>query len=397
VSVPRTPTRRNLDVDTSLRSRRHVPSFGRLRPLLVLAALVGLWCGTRAIHGGFVDLAVYRFGGAAVLDGPRLYAEGTPGTGLPFTYPPFAALVMVPLSVLPFAALVAAWNAASVVVLGLVVDRFLRIGRTAVPAPMVVALVTAGALALEPVWSSLAFGQVNLFLLALVVFDLLRPDRRHAGWMVGVAAGLKLTPILFVVFLLLIGRFRAARTGALSFVATVAAGFVLVPGASWTYWTSLLWDAGRVGGVAYSGNQSVMGVLFRVLGHEPGTVLWFLVAGSLAGLVLLVAAAVWWRGRPELAVCTAALAMLLASPISWSHHWVWAVPLVIALWSLSRVVAVLTTALFASAVIWVPPRTEMRELAWTPWEQVYGNSYLIAALLLAAYVGWVAVRRPASR
>jgi alpha-1,2-mannosyltransferase len=398
VTVPGLPTRRNLGVDTAQPRPRHGATFGRLRPLVVLAALVGVWCFTRALHGGFVDLAVYRFGGIAVLDGPRLYAEGTPGTGLPFTYPPFAALVMVPLAVLPLALLVALWNSASVVVLGLVLDRFLRVGRTGAPGPMVLGAVTAGALAFEPVWSSLAFGQINIFLMALVAFDLLRSDRRHAGWMIGVAAGLKLTPLLFLVFLLLIGRFRAARTGALAFLATIGVGFVLVPGASWTYWTSLLWDAGRVGGVAYSGNQSVMGVLFRLLGHEPGTVVWFLIAGSLAGVTLLVAALTWRRGRPELAICTAALAMLLASPISWSHHWVWAVPLVLALWPLSRVVAVLTAVLFASSVIWIPPRTGMRELSWTPAEQVYGNSYLIAALLLAAYVGWVALRRrPLSR
>lgn len=383
--------------EQSVLARRNVSSGRRLRPLLILAALVGIWCGYRALSGGFVDLAVYRFGGIAVLDGPRLYAEGTPGTGLPFTYPPFSALAMVPLAVLPFALLVAVWNAASVVVLGLVVDRFLRVARSVPVSPRLLAAVTAGALVFEPVWSSLAFGQINIFLLALVAFDLLRSDRRHAGWMVGVAAGLKLTPLLFLVFLLLIGRFRAARTGALAFLATVGVGFVLVPGASWTYWTSLLWDAGRVGGVAYSGNQSVMGVLYRVTGHEPGTVVWFLIAGSLAGLTLLVAALTWRRGRPELAVCTAALAMLMASPISWSHHWVWAVPLVLVLWPVSRVVAVLATALFASSVIWVPPRTGMQELAWTPAEQVYGNSYLIAAMLLAAYVGWIALRRPASR
>jgi alpha-1,2-mannosyltransferase len=392
--TPSSPsTRRNLEVDTSQLRPRHGATWGRLRPLIVLAALVGIWCFTRALHGGFVDLAVYRFGGVAVLDGPRLYAEGTPGTGLPFTYPPFSALAMVPLVVLPFALLVGMWNAATVVVLGLVIDRFLRVAQPVPVPPVVLAAVTAGALAFEPVWSSLAFGQINIFLMALVAFDLLRSDRRHAGWMIGVAAGLKLTPLLFLVFLLLIGRFRAARTGALAFLGTIGVGFVLAPGASWTYWTSLLWDAGRVGGVAYSGNQSVMGVLYRVTGHEPGTVVWFLIAGSLASLTLLVAALTWRRGRPELAVCTAALAMLLASPISWSHHWVWAVPLVLALWPVSRVVAVLTTALFASSVIWVPPRTEMRELAWTPFEQVYGNSYLIAALLLAAYVGWVALRR----
>lgn len=392
-------TRRSAPVDTALRPRRHgAPSvstrrFVRLRPLLVVALVAGVVCGVRALSGGFIDLAVYRFGGVAVLDG-TLYTQGTPGSGLPFTYPPFAALLMVPVAWVPFALAVAAWTIASVFVLGLVVDRHLRIG-TADPGRVALATVTAGSIALEPVWQSLSFGQVNLFLLALVVFDLLRPDRRWAGWMIGVAAGLKLTPLLFLVFLLMIGRYRAARTGALAFLATVGVGFALAPGASWTYWSSLLWDAGRVGGIAYSGNQSVMGVLYRLAGDRPSTAVWFLVAGALALAVLVVAALAWRRGHHELAVATAALAMLLASPISWSHHWVWAVPLVLALWPISRAAATVTGAVFASSMIWIPPRTGMQELDWTPLEQVVGNAYLIAALALAAYVGWRVARPPA--
>ena len=60
--------------------------------LAVAAAVVG------GIVGGFTDLHVYRYAGQAVLDGTQVYDADDPVTGLPFTYPPFAAIVMVPLA-----------------------------------------------------------------------------------------------------------------------------------------------------------------------------------------------------------------------------------------------------------------------------------------------------------
>ena len=136
------------------------------RLLLILAACVGAFCAVVARDGGwFIDLQVYRFGGAAFLEDGRLYAEGTPGSGLPFTYPPFAALVMAPLAAVPFPLLAAAWSGASVLVLGWVLRRFLAETRYADRAWLVPAS-SALALALEPVWANLSFGQVNLFLMA---------------------------------------------------------------------------------------------------------------------------------------------------------------------------------------------------------------------------------------
>lgn len=356
------------------------------RALLALAVAVGLGCGWLARDGGFVDLAVYVFGGGAVLDDGRLYAEGTPGSGLPFTYPPFAALLMAPLAAVPFPLAVALWSAASVLALGWVVARFLA--ETAYGArPWLVAALTAVALGLEPVWANLAFGQINLFLMALLVADLMAPDRRRAGVLVGITAGLKLTPLLFVFFLLLVRRPRAASNAGLAFLGTIALGFALAPEASGAYWGGLLWDAGRVGGVPYAGNQSMLATLFRVLGREPSTLLWFLVAGAVSLVVLLVAARVWSRGRRDAAICLAALAMLVASPISWSHHWVWAAPLGLVIVGRSRVVALLWVGLFASCLIWWPPHRDDTELAWTTTQHLVGNAYLLAALLVTAYVG----------
>jgi uncharacterized membrane protein YgcG len=105
------------------------------------------------------------------------------------------------------------------------------------------------------VWQNLTFGQVNLVLMAAVVVDLTRPERRSSGVLVGLAAGVKLTPLVFVVLLLLVGRRGAAGRATLTFLATVAVGFVLAPGAAASYWTPGLLDADRVGPPWLAHNQ----------------------------------------------------------------------------------------------------------------------------------------------
>ncbi len=98
-----------------------------------------------------------------------------------------------------------------------------------------------------------------------------------------------------------------------------------MPSAAANYWTDGLFDATRVGPPALAHNQSVYGALTRILDDPPSTLLWLAVAGPL-GLAVLVVAARWWRRDRLLGTCLGAVAMLVASPISWSHHWVWAVP-----------------------------------------------------------------------
>jgi len=351
------------------------------RPLALVCLLAGLCCAAVALRGGFIDIAVYRYGADAIVHGIDLYG---PRDGLPFTYPPFAALLFTATLPLPFALLVAAWTALSLAALGFVLHLFTDLTGWRL------AGLTVAALAFEPVWSNLSFAQINLFLMAAIAYDLLRADRpartwNRAGWLIGIAAGIKLTPLLFVVFLVLVGRRSAAVSAVAAFLATVAVGFAVLPRSSLAYWTEVLWDPNRVGGVAYAGNQSMLGFLTRVIGEQPSTAVWFLIAGAVA-LALLVLAASYWTSDRGLSVCLAASAMLVASPISWNHHFVWAVPLAWCLLRRSRVAAAVWTLVFCSTVIWWPPAADDREVLWNAGQQLLGNAYLFALLLVGAYL-----------
>ena len=349
--------------------------------LAVAASVAG------AIRGGFKDLIVYQYAGQWLLDGRPVYDLRDPVNDLPFTYPPFGAVAAVPLALLPAWLAAALWTGASVAALaGVVVVVRRALGHAT--SGWLVAAITLGALALEPVWQTLTFGQVNLVLMLAVFVDLLHPERRLSGVLVGIAAGLKLTPLVFVVLLVLVGRRTAAGRALVTFACTVAVGFAAMPSAAATYWTDGLVDADWVGPPALTHNQSVYGVLTRLLDGSPPTLLWLALAGTLAVAVLLVGAAWWRRGDPVLGTCLAAVAMLLASPVSWSHHWVWAVPIALLLWEHRRWASVAWTAVFVAHPILWPPWGDHREYGWNPVEHVVGEAYVLAALCFAV---WAAV------
>jgi len=358
-------------------------------PVLVLVAAAAV---AGALRGGFTDLTVYLDGGRAVLDGLLDYDARDPVTGLRFTYPPFAAVVMVPLGLLPAWLAAALWTGASVGALAAVVLLVRReLDR---PAPgWLVALVTGGALALEPVWQNLTFGQANVFLMLAVLVDLVRPERRWSGVLVGTAAGVKLTPLVFVVLLALVGRRAAAGRAALAFAGTVVIGFVVTPASAATYWADDLVDAGRVGPPALAHNQSAYGALTRLLDGPPSTLLWLAIAGPLS-LAILVVGAGWWRhGDRVLGTCLGAMAMLVASPISWSHHWVWAVPVALVLWERSRWASAAWVGVFvARPMVWLP-YGRGREYGWGPPEHLVGNPYLLAALAFSVWAAATLRRR----
>ncbi|GGQ82654.1 glycosyltransferase 87 family protein [Couchioplanes azureus] len=363
-----------------------------LAVILAAAVVAGVaaWVDAPAklsVHGGFVDLSVYQYGGRLVLDGLPLYGSRDPATNLRFTYPPFAAVAMVPLAPLPGWLATALWTAVSVAALaGVVLLVGRALGRT-FPG-WLVALLTGGAFALEPVWQNLTFGQINLLLMLALLIDLVRPDRRWSGVLVGIAAGVKLTPLVFVVLLVLAGRRTIAGRALLAFAGTVAVGFAVIPDSAQAYWTHNLIKAGRVGPPELAHNQSVFGALTRLLDAPPPTSLWLAVAGPLA-LTAVVLGAVWWRrGDRLLGTGLGALAMLLASPVSWSHHWVWAAPIGLALWERSRSASVAWTAVFVARPFVWPPWGQRREYGWSPIEHVLGNAYLLAALALCV---WAAV------
>jgi alpha-1,2-mannosyltransferase len=88
------------------------------------------------------------------------------------------------------------------------------------------------ALCTEPVRQTLGFGQVNLWLFALVLLDLVvlgRTGSRWAGAGVGIATAIKLTPGLFIVYLLVTGQWRAARTATVTTAALTGGAFLLAP------------------------------------------------------------------------------------------------------------------------------------------------------------------------
>jgi alpha-1,2-mannosyltransferase len=374
---------------TPVRRSRALHELGPVLAVVVAAAAVAgavAWAevpARRSIHGGFVDLSVYRYGGRLVLDGLPLYGSRDPATNLRFTYPPFAAVALVPLAPLPFWLATALWTAASVGALAGAVRLVGRaLGRT-VPGWRV-ALLTVGALAVEPVWQNLTFGQINLLLMLAVLIDLLHPERRWSGVLVGIAAGIKLTPLVFVVLLVLAGRRATAGRALLAFAGTVAIGVAVVPGSA--YWTGNLIDAGRVGPPELAHNQSVFGALTRLLDGPPPTLLWLAVAGPLALAAVVAGAVCWRRGERVLGTGLGASAMLLASPVSWSHHWVWAVPVGLALWERNRWAGVGWTAVFVARPFVWPPWGERREYGWSPIEHIPGNAYLLAVLAVSVGV-----------
>ncbi|MGA4841174.1 glycosyltransferase 87 family protein [Streptomyces sp. G45] len=340
------------------------------------------------------DAVVYRAEGAAVVEGRDLYGFTVTAWDLPATYPPFAALLFVPAAWLPLPALKAAFLVGNVLLLAALVRLSFRLAGRA-PRTGAVLTVTALALWLEPVFQTVLFGQVNLALACLVLWDLTRP--RGAPWTgvaLGVAAGIKLTPALFVVHLVLTRRHREAATAGAAFAATVLVGLLALPAASVDFWTRRLYDTERVGKAWIVDNQSLQGLVARAA-HlaEPGAA-WAVPAAGVAVLGLWGAARAGERG-----VLGVAFTALLVSPISWSHHWVWCVPLLVVLGAQGRVrLAVATATVFTARTLWLIPHEGPLDLHLPWWQHPLASPYPLLALLLLtpARPLWDAVK-PARR
>jgi alpha-1,2-mannosyltransferase len=289
-----------------------------------------LCCAPLAGQGHLVDLHVYRMGGDAVLYDTPLYGLRYAGQ-LPFTYPPFAALVFTSLAWLPWGASAALITAATVVALPVLLYLALRLPPSPLRGRRAAwdAALAAAALAiwLEPVRSTLFYGQVDVFIACAVLFDLARPDTSPVkGMAIGLAAAFKLTPALFAVYLLLTGRYRAAANAAAVFAGSVALGFAVLPGASAYFWDVSFLRPGRVSPPQNAQNQSLLGAMTRTVHSSSVGLPWLVLAAlvALAGLTLAVRAG--RRGDEALGFSLCAVTGLLISPISWTHHWVLAVP-----------------------------------------------------------------------
>ncbi|WP_245900447.1 glycosyltransferase 87 family protein [Prauserella shujinwangii] len=294
-----------------------------------------------------LDLEIYRLGAQAFLGGGDLYGPLPPttdGTMLPFLYPPFAAVAFAPLLAVPVEVGLVAVTVVGAVGLGAVLalsaGRIVMSGALLTKSASNEPLMTRGGLAVagvvtlvaqalallsEPVRATLGFGQVNLLLMLLAGVDTLATERhRMRGVLVGVAAAVKLTPAVFVLFFLLRRDFRATANAVAAFVVCGAVAWVLSPETSARYWTDIV-TGHRIDDPGYIANQSLRGLLARL--DQPAWVWPLACALVLAGTVLVMRRALAAR-QPALAVLACAVGALLVSPLSWTHHWVWSGPAV---------------------------------------------------------------------
>ena len=288
-----------------------------------------------AMLKGF-DLQVY-LGGAheALHHSHSLYSwefasNGVKHPGIQFTYTPFAALAFAAGLALPFTGLMAVVTIVSLFSLVATIwIAFRQLGWEKTSRLGATMLLSGLLLWTEPVQRALFLGQVELVLMALVVWDLCQPDRRRwKGAATGIAAGIKLVPLLFIAYLLLTRRFRQAAVAGAAFVVTVIIGFIALPNASVTWWLDgNFFQAGRTGFVGSEQNQSLRGIMTRLIGSVNGTVAPWILVAIVVGLLGLAAAVILdQRGYTFAGLMAAALTALLISPISWDHHWVWIAP-----------------------------------------------------------------------
>ncbi|MGI3781206.1 MAG: glycosyltransferase 87 family protein [Janthinobacterium lividum] len=351
-----------------------------------------------------IDLQVYVYAVKDMLAGKDIFLTSTPGWHLFFIYPPVSAVLMTPLAFGPYLFWQLAWTVAGV---GATQSVLRRCG---VPRGWKLALVGSVALvAVEPIRTTLGYGQVNTFLMALVVADLLprwpgAPQHRRPlqGVLVGIAASIKLTPALFGVFALVAGKRRAAITAAVSFFVFTGLGYVFLPRNTVEYFAGLSGGDTRTASPLYVGNQNLLGVFYRLVDTSRTTTL---IGLGVAGVVALLGAVVavrWWRdGQRVFAVALVGLCTNLASPLSWTHHYVWILPMGVAL--LTQALPRWVRVLAGVWVVWVclcPPLAllpygKQVELTYTPLQELVANlgPLLGVALVLALTVRMLVVRR----
>lgn len=306
----------------------------------MLAVAIGaahVWYGNRHF---FFDLGIYVDALDWWFAGNDLYRFGrvdaTQGS-LGFTYPPFGAYVVAPFAVLPWE--VATWVYSLLAAVAFAVTTYWLVApvarRHGWPVPWSVGLALVVVSTLEPIRETVTFGQVNPLLVVLVLTDLLflvPRGSRWAGALIGIAAAIKLTPAIFVIYLLVSRRHREALTAVMSAAAVTLLAVALAPRASWAFWTEVLWRGEGLGQPTYTPNQSIMGLLSRVYWPDkPSTVLWAVLVALFVGYGLWRARQAALAGDEVSGLTITGFVGCLASPVTWAHHLYWFVPALVVL------------------------------------------------------------------
>jgi alpha-1,2-mannosyltransferase len=399
-------------VSTSTR----VSNFASGRRLAVLSAISALSAVGLAIYlsrrSYQVDIDVYLMGGKHSLLGD-LYAVQFGRPFLRFTYPPFAALVFWPMAkVLSLMSAQTVWAIVNVGTLFALIVTSIRLLRPDLDRALVAKWSLAAllpALLLNPVFLTVGLGQVNLILCLGVLWDLAGPRRIGRftipqGVVTGIAAAIKLTPLIFIPYLVLTGRRRAAISGSITFAACSVLGFALAPQVSWAYWTRIAFQTGRAGALFQVSDQNLLSSQSR-FDHAAlsASTLWpLLILIGVAGLVVAAAAHRW--SSPFLGLLVCATTGLLISPITWTHHLVWVLPLICWLmlahdrprhgaWWAGGVAMISWMA----PIWWVPtswwPTAHPVELTERGWQLIAGNSFFLGMMIFLIATAIIVWRR----
>jgi alpha-1,2-mannosyltransferase len=350
-----------------------------------------------------MDSAVYQAGALAIVHGEPLYGSlhiPPPWADLPFTYPPIAAILFLPLAPFPAHIVWGLMAGICALALGVTVRVSMRSLVDNEPASWLVNLAALVPFGLQAVWSTVGLGQVNLLLMAMVTIDILAlRGSRFSGILTGVAASMKLTPLIFIPHLLITRRWADAGRATAIFVALQGFAWIVLPSDSLRFWTSAIME-GNGNRTFEAANQSINGLVQRLTGEATGALgLSLALAAVCAGLMALLVHRLH-DTEPLAALLVTAFSGLLISPVTWTHHWVWIVPLCLLLahralqrngWT-ARTLLVIVLVVYSVDFRLYVPIGNRRELAWTPEETLVGNSYLWAALLAGGVCVAFAIR-----
>jgi alpha-1,2-mannosyltransferase len=385
----------------------HRLSAGSWIPVLLGAVSVAgaLALAISPAKGPQVDFLVYRMGGAHVL-GQHLYDVYLAQLNLHFTYPPFAALLFWPFAQIPVGLGQLAWvvvNLGALVALTAVSIRAVRPQWPRRQIWGVALLVLFPVLRLSPDLLTLDYGQVNFLIVLLIMVDLtatvrLRSRTLPRGVLLGIAAAVKLTPLIFIPFLVLTRQFRAAGTALGSFLLYSAAAFAIAPHSSGFYWSHKIFE--RAASLIYISDQNLHSALQRTVGAPPAHALLDLLTFLFAACGLAVAAWAYRTSSSVLGILLCATTGLIISPVSWAHHYVWIVPVLawLVLGS-DRPRGGPWWALAAAVLFWVAPIWWVQDVQQGyggPLVLLAGNSFFLAAVAFLLLAGLLLARRRAN-
>ena len=384
-----------MDISTVLPSKAALIRGGQelLLPFVVAVLLLPWIIATGVAHPWLpatIDFDVYRQAAQDLLAGRSIYDTVTPFWRLKFIYPPIAAILMSPLALGSATAWKLIWTAGTVWAQQLVLRRCgLKRGW---------ALGFLGAVlvvAVEPIRTTLGYGQINTFLMALVIADLLPSkdlERRYIprGTLIGLAAAIKLTPLIFVAFLWFMGKRRTAFVAVGSFIFWTLVGAILLFPETIRFVSELAHGHTGTTSPIYLGNQSFLGLIARSVGSDTG--IWMkvgLLVGACCGLAMTWVASRWYETSPAMSVALVGIAGCLASPLSWTHHHVWVIVVIAALIcaeKLPRIVQILMAAwsLWVSGcfILFMVPFGGGREYHYTVGENMVANFTVLATIMI---------------